>query len=387
MIRRSRSFSPTFIDPHNNLNSAKSILGMGAGLKSSFSFHHQNNTYISQYLGNLSSFESQESFEKVLNHYFDLFQAKPEIIITDKHPQYFSTQFGNELKEKYKTQIYEVQHHKAHFAAVLAENGKINSNNTILGIIWDGVGLGDDGNIWGGEFFSYQKKQMQRLAHFDYFQHIALDKFSKEPRLPALSLLQSINFAKVPNFGKVRDELLSAKFSTKEFVNYKKLLQKQGNLKTSSVGRLFDAVSSLLGIKDANSFEGEAAMILENKASEFYKNNKNYREFYSIKFYENKISTTSIIEQIINDIIKKKEKTEIAFKFHLTLVEIIRKIANNFSINELAFSGGVCQNSLLIDLIIRYLSEKYQLYFHKQLSASDENISYGQIVYTNNKIT
>lgn len=378
IIRRSRSLSPTFIDPHKNIKSNKVLLGMGAGLKSSFAFYLQENTYISQYLGNLNSFESQESFEKVLFHFFDLFQTKPDVIVTDKHRQYFSTRFGKELSEKFDTKVHEVQHHKAHFSAVLAENGLINSANNILGIIWDGVGLGDDGSIWGGEFFAYTDKQMNRLAYFEYFPHIALDKFAMEPRLTALALSHSIKKSK---------DILKVKFNEFEWKNYLSLLKKPKQLATSSVGRLFDAVASLLDIKNANSFEGEAAMLLENSALEFYLKNKNYNKTYLIYLDKNIIQTKKIIEQIIDDILSGTNKSEIAFKFHLSLPQIIKLVAENNKIKHLAFSGGVFQNSLLVDLIYRYLEKDFKLYFHKQLSPNDENISFGQLVYINNKIT
>jgi hydrogenase maturation protein HypF len=376
IIRRSRSLSPTFIDPHKNLQSMQTLLGMGAGLKSSFAFYTQKNTYISQYLGNLNSFESQESFEKVLNHFFTLFETKPEIIVADKHPQYFSTQLGQNLSGKFHSKIYYVQHHRAHFASVLAENGLININKKILGMIWDGVGLGDDGNIWGGEFFIYDKKIMKRIAYFEYFTHIALDKFAMEPRLPAFSVCNNIREAQ---------HIIKQKFSDFEYKNYQRLTEHGKTIKTSSVGRLFDAVASLLNIKDKNTFEGEAAMLLENIAMNFYRKNKNYPLFYDIEFINDRISTSYLAKQIIRDILNKVEKSEVAFKFHLSFIEIIKLVAQKYKIKDLAFSGGVFQNALLVDLIHQYLKGDYHLYFHKQLSPNDENISFGQLVYVNSQ--
>ncbi|MCF6241874.1 MAG: carbamoyltransferase HypF, partial [Bacteroidales bacterium] len=256
IIRRSRSLSPTFIDPHKNIHSQQTLLAMGAGLKSSFAFFTQGNIYVSQYLGNLNGFKSQESYEKVIRHFLKLFETEPKIIVADKHPQYFSTEFGHILAKEFSAKFYFVQHHKAHFTSVLAENGLINSNNKVLGVIWDGVGLGNDGAIWGSEFFIYNKKKMERIAHFEYFTHLALDKFALEPRLPALSLCKDIDEA---------NDLLKTKFNKLELNNYRKLIQ-NNTLKTASAGRLFDAVASLLNIRDYNSFEGEAAMLMESSA-------------------------------------------------------------------------------------------------------------------------
>ena len=377
IIRRSRSLSPTFIDPLKNIHSENTLLGMGAGLKSSFAFYTQRNTYISQYLGNLNSFESQESFEKVLTHFFTLFETKPELIVADKHPQYFSTQLGQSLSEKYNAKIQYVQHHKAHFASVLAENGLINTDKKILGIIWDGVGLGDDGNIWGGEFFTYHQKQIKRIAQIEYFRHLALDKFALEPRLPAFSLCKNIAIAK---------KLIEQKFTENEFKNYRKIIHQDKNIYTSSMGRVFDAVASILSIKDFNSFEGEAAMMLENKATNFYLKNKNYDKKYAVSFNNNQVPVQNIIEQIIDDVKNKLNIDEIAFKFHLSLLEIIKLAAEKYHSTDLAFSGGVFQNALLVDLIIQNLRKNYVLYFHKQLSPNDENISFGQLVFINNQI-
>ena len=377
ILRRSRSLSPTFIDPHKNIISDKTLLGMGAGLKSSFAFYTQGNTYISQYLGNLNSFESQESFEKVLMHFFILFETKPELIVADKHPQYFSTQIGQSLSEKYHTEIQYVQHHKAHFASVLAENGLINTDKKVLGIVWDGVGLGDDGQIWGGEFFIYDKNKMKKTAHFEYFTHLALDKFAMEPRLPAFSVCKHIPEA---------EQIIHPKFTQSELNNYRKLIAHHKAIKTCSAGRLFDAIASLLNIRDKNSFEGEAAMLLENIALDFYLKNKNYSQFYNIEFINNQISTSYLTKQIIRDIINKVDKQEIAFKFHLSLIEIIKLVAEKHQIKNLTFSGGVFQNALLVDLIHQYLKVDYHLYFHKQLSPNDENISFGQLVYASVRI-
>lgn len=377
IIRRSRGLSPTFISPVENINTDECLLGMGAGLKGSFTLYHQKNTYISQYLGNLESSDSQESYESVLKHYLNLLQAKPGIIVVDKHPQYFSTQYGNELAENLGADIYEVQHHKAHFSGVLAENGLIDTQENVLGVIWDGIGIGDDKQIWGGEFFSYCNKQMKRIAHFEYYQHIGFDKFAKEPRLAALAVTNEIKYA---------NELLEGRFTPTEFKNYLKLIKKAGGLKTSSLGRLFDALAFLLGFINANTFEGEGAMILESKALDFYNENKNYFYFYNMKFTKNTISVKHLFCQIINDLRLKISKEEIALKFHLTLVDAIKTTAERYSTKKIAFSGGVFQNSLLVDLIHRSLGGKFSLYFHQQLSPNDENISYGQLVYVNNKI-
>ncbi len=376
ILRRSRSFSPTFIDPYKSVESKETLLGVGAGLKSSFCFYHQKNTYISQNLGNLLSFETQEAYEHTLRHFFELFRAHPVQIVCDYHPQYFSTQFAQQLTDDFQAKLHPIQHHKAHFAAVLAENNLIATKSLVMGIVWDGVGLGDDQQIWGGEFFSYTSGKMNRIAHFEYFKHLAFDKFAMSLRLPALSLCyeQEKNLKRLQN-----------KFSTTEWKIYRRLLQKKAPLLTDSVGRIFDAVASLLNIKDENSYEGEAAILLEALAQKCQKK-VTLEQAYIQKIEGNSIPAKRMIGKICDDIENGVDYSKIAYKFHLSLVKIIQLVAEKYRIRHLAFSGGVFQNSLLIDLIIKYSKNKYTLYFHQNLSPNDENISFGQLVFYSNNL-
>jgi hydrogenase maturation protein HypF len=217
---------------------------------------------------------------------------------------------------------------------------------------------------------------MKRIEYFEYFKHFAFDKFAMEPRLPAFSLAYH---------SKNAHDLLFEKFTETEFKNYSQLIEKENQLQTSSVGRLFDAVASLIGCGDINSFEGEAAMKLENLALQFYQTKKEDCGFYCFK-KEDKLSPHIIINEIINDINNQLDKGKIALKFHYTLVEIVKFVAQKYQIEILAFSGGVFQNALLIDLLIEKLNKDFDLYFHQQLSPNDENISFGQLVYIENNL-
>jgi hydrogenase maturation protein HypF len=372
IIRRSRGYAPTYINPKSEIRNPKSALALGAMMKSSFSWAHGGNIYVSQYLGDLESYDTQESFEHTLNHFLHLFEDKPQCIITDKHPDYFSTQLGERLAKEWGIPLSKVQHHRAHFTAVMAENGLLEAEEPILGVIWDGTGLGDDGNIWGGEFFKYENGEFLRAYYFDYFPLILGDKMPKEPRISALSLAYDVVGS---------DEILNKKFSNTERVLYKKLLKQEGVLQTSSVGRLFDGVASLLDLGDKMSYEGEAAMLLEDLALSFFK--KQGLNFYESYISENssyyRVPTKTLIQNIGFDINKGKNRDLIAAKFHISLVKIIQKVARNVDCKKLAFSGGVFQNSLLVDLIIHHLSCEFDLFFHQQLSPNDENISFGQL--------
>jgi len=372
ILRRSKGLAPTYINPKINWTK-KNILATGALLKSTFSILHQQNTYISQYLGNLEGFEAQENYNKIVQHFLQLFSIQPALILIDKHPGYFSTQYGNQLASNNGIPTYKVQHHLAHFSAVLGENNVIETTVPVLGVVWDGMGLGDDGNIWGGEFFIYKNRNFSRTTHFKYYEYLLGDKMSKEPRISALATCWEILGAK---------EILQEKFNETEWNLYTKMLSSETSIKTSSVGRIFDAAASLLGLIDKQTYEGEAAMLLENLAWKYFAaNNLNFKESYFTKsLYLNTISVNELMQGLIKDLNSKMDKGFIAAKFHFSLVTIIKKVADKERMQTIAFSGGVFQNSLLVELIKFHL-KAYELYFHKELSPNDENISFGQLVY------
>ena len=383
IIRRSRGLAPSWFN--YDCQTDKTILATGALLKSTFTFVNKKNTYISQYLGSTESYEAQETYAKTVQHFFDLFHQNPTVILTDKHAQYFSNQFAKELATSLDIKAIEIQHHKAHFAAVLAENnllhqvfqpGSLSTNLPVLGITWDGTGLGDDGNIWGGEFFTYENNRMKRVAHFDYFPFILGDKMPKEPRISAMAACADIPMA---------DGLLSKKFSVTEWKIYKQILSKH-SLRCSSAGRIFDAVASLLNLCDKQTYEGEAAMLLQEQAFVYF--NKNGWEFEESYFIENDhlISTISLLSQVVIDIGRNKSTGFVAAKFHYSLVHLVEIIANTLQTKNIAFSGGVFLNSVLVDLLHLHLGKDFRLYFHKDLSPNDENISFGQMVYYDHKI-
>ncbi len=371
ILRRSRGLAPTYINT-NLAWTKQTILATGAMLKSSFSVLHRGNTYISQYLGNLGHFDTQENFRHMLGHFLKLFATKPEVILADKHPQYASTQYGERLAQELNVPFRQVQHHIAHFGAVLAENKLLHAREAVLGVVWDGTGYGDDRQIWGGEFFTYEHDSFFRAAHFEYFDCILGDKMAKEPRIAALAACWPVEGA---------EDFLKAKFTPTEWRLYTKMLQKGNALKTSSVGRIFDAVASLLGLSDVQSYEGEAALLLETLAWQYFqKNGFSFHESYFPENFKGDIPTATLMRGIVQDMKKGKSKSFIAAKLHFSFIKLVKKVANQLKIRNIAFSGGVFQNSLLVDLMIHYLKEEFALYFHQELSPNDENISFGQLV-------
>ena len=366
ILRRSRGLAPNYFpNPFKIMND--SVLAMGAELKSSFALLDQKNLYISQYLGDQGSVESQTCFKETLKHVSSLVKAKPEHIIIDKHPGYFVSQQGKQIAADLNNSLTAIQHHKAHFGAVLAENNLLDLKEPVLGFIWDGTGFGDDGQIWGSEVFIYQHKKMERVAHLDYFPQLLGDKMSKEPRLSALSLLK--NF---PN----KQFIIQKYFSKQEWQYYQQLLQQPGTLFTSSMGRFLDGIAAILGIRLYNTYEGEAAMQLETLARSC--SYKSY-DYYSIPIVNDRLDWNTFLIELLEDWQQKEDTAIMAWKVFFSLAKMIAFLSNHFYIDKVAFSGGVFQNALLTDLLIERLSYKRKLYFHQQLSPNDECIGFGQI--------
>ena len=360
VIRRSRGLAPTLLLPH--FQPQNGLLAMGALLKSTFAFTHQNNLYLSQYLGDLEDFDTQQNYQLTLQHLLNTLQVAPTCILVDLHPAYASSQLGREMAKERGLPVVTIQHHLAHFGAVLAEHDLLDQMEPVLGVIWDGVGLGEDGQIWGGEFFVYQQKQFQRKSHFQYFPYFMGDKMAREPRLAAFAILGP-------------DPMLEPKFSAAEWANYKVLWQKKHVVQTSSMGRIFDAVAALLGIMDVQTYEGEAALRLEELAWTYWQGENPMLDSY---IFDNQPSPQYLLLQIKADVEAGLPINLIAFKFHFSLIELIKTMVGAEQVRRIAFSGGVWQNSLLVDLALSQLQD-FQLYFHEEVSPNDEGVALGQL--------
>lgn len=370
VIRRSRGYAPTFVNDFFS-EPQESVLAMGADMKSAFALHVNGRVYTSQYLGDLESYESQESYRKALKHMLHLLRVIPERIIIDSHPNYFSSRLGRELADSWQIPVQEVQHHKAHAYAVLAENDKLQTPDRVLCVVWDGTGFGDDKQIWGGEFFDYDNHQLERLAHFSNIPVWQGDIMAKQPRLSALYLCKDF----------LTNTDLKKLFTESEWLYFSKLVQTKPAIHTSSVGRLFDAVAALLELCTHNTFEGEASMLLETIAT-----NGHCVEHYSVKWVNNKIDSVNLIEQIVTDLKFNIPNNQIAYKFHAYLADVISEVIDQYNFKQVALSGGVFQNALLVDLIGKKFSPSTRIFIHKELSPNDENIATGQLAYVADKL-
>lgn len=360
LLRRSRGIAPNYFPQQPQ--AARYLFAAGADLKASLGLWHEDQLYLSQYLGDLTHYDVQVNYGRIAQHLMEVVHARPTAVLHDLHTGYHSTRLAKEWAAKQSVPTHGYQHHEAHFAAVLGEHDLLEAQEPVLGVIWDGTGYGHDGQIWGGEFFRFEAKEMRRVAQLAYFPIIAGDRMAREPRLSALSILPG-------------ETVQQAQFSAMEAQLYQRLIEK-ANLHTSSMGRLFDAVASVLHIRQQQTYEGEAAMILEAQAAAFLQTGKT--EAYELAFPA--FAPQQLLRYILEDRQRGKCRGEIAARFHLTLVAWVASVARQQQTRRIAFSGGIFQNALLIDLLIEGLGSGYQLYFHQQLSPNDENIAFGQMM-------
>jgi len=362
-IRRSRGYVPFPI----RYESKNKILACGAEQKGSFALSKNSFVFLSQHIGELRNIETYKHYIDQIEHFKKLFDIDIEKIACDMHPDYLSTQYAKEISKNQNIPLYMVQHHHAHMASCMADN-KVDGE--VIGIIWDGTGYGLDGKIWGGEFLVGDYKEFKRVATI---RDIALpggDRAIKDIYRIKYSLLMDA-LGEIPNEFATTDDL--------EVINM--MLNKNFNtVKASSIGRLFDGVASILGIKDRVSYEGQAAVLLESKALEndlFYK-----YEIYNDEIL--KIDWRPIIRDIVNDVTLGKSVDIITAAFMNTLVnsaaDIVLRLKDIYKIDRVAISGGVFQNIYLLSKLVQILrNNNFEVYYHNRVSTNDEGIALGQL--------
>ncbi|VVM06148.1 carbamoyltransferase HypF [Methylacidimicrobium tartarophylax] len=378
LLRRARGFAPLYLAQGFELGREAAILAMGAQQKATVTLAHQGNIYLSQSLGDLEGWEAQENFRRVLAHFRRLLSFVPRQIVVDRHPQYTSTEEGRSLARELGREAEEVQHQKAHFWSLLAEHSLFWEREPVLGVIWDGTGLGEDGAIWGGEFFLWREGRMERVAHLDYFPLLLGEKAIREPRLSALSLWHSSEALRAR---------LEAKLRPTERPIFRALLARGGAPRTSSIGRLFDGLASLLGLSDRVSFEGEAARRLERIALRAARTLGGIDKLRNQEPYplplpssDGVVRLDDLREEVARDLVRGAPPGEIALRFHLSLAHLAGRVAEWTGARHLALGGGVFQNGLLVDLVEALWGEQLSVYISHDLSPNDESISFGQMV-------
>ena len=362
VLRRARGFAPL---PIKVKNTVSNTLAVGSQMKNTVAISHKNQAILSQHLGDLDSEATRLQFEKTLGDLQNSYNFKPVRVMHDLHSDYVSSQFATNLA----IEKYAIQHHYAHALSCMAENGL---PPPALGIIFDGSGFGLDGTIWGGEFLAIHETGVDRFAHFRTFSLVGGSKAIQEPRRVALSLLFDV-------YGESAFEKMDFDFSEIEKNLLKLALTQNLNCpKTSSVGRLFDGVASILELCDVNQYEGHAAMLLENSAAE-----SETTDFYDFEITENIIDWQPIIEQLLID--KTTESTRYcAAKFHNTLAKISVVIAQRTKQKNIVLSGGCFQNALLTKKVFAELTTaNFTVYTHQNVPPNDGGLALGQLYAAN----
>lgn len=374
LIRRSRGYAPQPLKM--NFVAKRAVLATGAHLKNTFCFLKKNYAFLSHHIGDLENLAALLSLEEGIGHYERIFQCHPEVVCCDLHPNYSSTNLAREYAEKRKIPLIFVQHHHAHIVSVMAEQG---INEAVIGIAFDGSGLGTDGKIWGGEFLIANYVDFERKGHLNYLPLPGGEGAIKEPWRMGLSYLNEIYGEKCPA---IAEELFPRKTAEIELIQ--KLIKKKINTPlTSSAGRLFDAIASILGIREKINYEGQAAIELEMLSIDERK------KFYPFKIIEKDgkftVDTLPLVEAIIEEKRKGEKKENIAGRFHWSISQIIMKacsfIRKEQGLNQVILSGGVFQNNLLLKQVLSLLrSSGFKVILPELVPPNDGGIALGQAV-------
>lgn len=389
LVRRARSYAPY---PIHLKFKTKQVLGCGAQMNNTFCLTRDNYAFLSQHIGDLENIETLEHFDNTISLYKRLFRIEPEIIAHDLHPDYLSTRYARELGSS-GVKLIPVQHHHAHIASCMADNGL---DTPVIGVAFDGTGLGSDGHIWGGEFMVADYQSFNRVAHLEYLPLPGGDAAIKRPYRIAISYLLTLLGENALNTviakaAKQSQSHFMKNVSKVEIQIIKRQIERGLNSPlTSSMGRLFDAISAMIGIRGEIDYEGQAAVELEMIA---YKgNHTNSKETYPYHIVEDNgiriVKLGDLLSAIVEDLGQNVPQGRISIRFHNTIAQMTNAMcqlmANETGIKQVALSGGVFQNRLLLTKTASLLENSgFQVLTHRQVPCNDGGISLGQAVIAN----
>jgi hydrogenase maturation protein HypF len=399
LLRRARSYAPLPVMVRHRL---PAILAVGAHLKNTVALSVDNQVFISQHIGDLETAEAMAAFERVIADFLRLYEATPAAIAHDLHPDYLSTRWaedkrletgdwrgglGSPISNIQSPTVVSVQHHHAHLAACLAENGV---EGPALGVIWDGTGYGLDGTIWGGEFLLGDAAGFERAAYLRPFQLPGGEAAVKEPRRVALALLWEL-------YGEAAlawDDLAPIRaFNSTERRLLAQMLDRGLNSPlTTSAGRLFDGIAALIGLHQQVSFEGQAAMALEYAADtgeggaypvhlDRRPPTADSRDTQEAGRSTIVLDWQPLVESVLEDLQRRVKPGIMSARFHNGLVEAMVAVAEIVGEARMALSGGCFQNRLLTERAARRLDQAgFEVLLHRQVPPNDGGISLGQVM-------
>jgi len=384
ILRRARGYAPQAIRLRGSIaeqSGQKPILAVGGHLKNTVALLCENRVWLSQHLGDLSTLEADAAFRQAVEDLQQLFQVKPQRIACDTHPDYRSTHFAHELAADLSVPLVSVQHHHAHVASCMAEHGL---DGEVLGVAWDGAGYGNNGQVWGGEFLIAGYERFTRFAHLRPFRLPGGDAAMREPRRSAAAVLWEIIGEQMPAY-----QLPSWDAARDEREGLAELLRSGlASPWTTSMGRLFDAVASLTGLRHRTSFEGQAAMAVEFAAVQAQSPGENVEPGYPMVLLESDAPGGSqtldwrpTIHAMLEDLGKGVHPEYIAVRFHSGLAAGLVRVAQAAGLPRVVLSGGCFQNGLLLSLARQRLEEAgFVVYSHSLVPPNDGGLSLGQAV-------
>jgi len=370
LIRRARGFAP---DPILLNQSLPEILATGAELKNTFCLTRNQYAFLSHHIGDMENYETYQSFVQGIEHFQTLFRVNPKILAADLHPNYLATRYAQERAERESLPIFYVQHHHAHLVSCLAEH-HFPEDQKAIGVIFDGTGYGLDGAIWGGEFLVGDYRGFSRELHLAYAPLPGGDLSVRKPSRMALSHLWQIGEAWLPELPPCQ-----ALCYEERTLLHSQLTHQINTPVTSSMGRLFDAVSALIGVQQVATYEGQTAIEMEALADPGEEN------FYPFAMTGNQIDPKPLFQSIIADLLAGTPIPTLAARFHHSIAHMALDGCINlrvkYGINTIALSGGVWQNQFLLNATLQLLTQnKFDVLIHHFVPTNDGGIALGQAV-------
>ena len=369
VMRRARGYAP---EPIMNIDDVDGGLAFGAEMTAVFALGVGHQILMSQYIGDLSDYEVYEAYKDTLNRLSTLFHFTPQYLVCDSHPQYLSSKLAEQIAKEKKLPLYYIQHHHAHAVSVMVE---YDLTEECLALSMDGIGYGDDGESWGCEVMKCDRIQYERLTHLPYVSLPGGDKAAKECWRMAVSYLYAI----YGSLDMLPPTLINQVGEDKIHQLSRLLISPLNNQLTSSAGRLFDAVAALLGVCYVNTYQAEAAMRLEQLATTALFDTKIYSS-HALGDWD----MSSIFQGMLADIKDNVETAIVAMRFHRSLVAqlvaIMQRYANETNLNKVLLAGGVFQNRLLSELLIKELEDKgLDVYYPTIIPCNDGGVAVGQL--------
>lgn len=367
-LRRARGYAPYHV--HLGWDSP-SILAAGGELKNTFCLTRERYAFLSHHIGDMENFETLQAFEESVRHFEGLFRVRPSVLAYDLHPDYMATRYALERASREDLPIVGVQHHHAHVAACMAEHN-LPDDRPVIGVAFDGTGYGEDGAIWGGEFLLTNYVDYHRAYHLMYVPMPGGEAAVREPWRLALAWLKQIGLEWEEDLAPVRASEDEARRTLRRMLSLE-----LNSPMTSSMGRLFDAVSSLIGVRQNITYEAQAAIELEAHVE------ADEEHFYEFAIQEEKIDPLPVIRAIVEDLRASVPKERVAARFHLAVAHMVdhvsRLLWKREGISDIVLSGGVWQNQVLLTHTMRLLSKSgLRIYLHRQVPTNDGGIALGQ---------